>query len=158
MEFTKTGTERHNIFDFWLVDNKKDWAIIPSGTIRGISIDMPIRLQTGKVSWGKTHIEKRHGNELKQIKMTVCELLHKKLGQPGSFYSSEEENKIKLVMRLAPDTLVILRHIETRYEEFFTVTTMYRIPRSIDGSEVGRYFSSFRESPTDNAAQHTLPK
>ena len=150
MEFTKTGTERSNLFDFWLVDNRKDWAIIPSGTIRGLSVDMPIRLQTGEFSWGKTHIEKKHGYELKQLGMTVFELLYKKLGQPGSFYSSEEENKIKLVMRLAPDTLVILRQIETRHEEFFTVTTMYRIPRSIDGSEIGRYFSSFRESPIDN--------
>lgn len=145
MEFTKAGTERHNLYDFWLVDAKKDWAIIPSGTIRGLNTDMPIRLQAGTFKWGKSHIEKKHGYWLKQQGKSVCELLHAKLGQPGAFYSSEEDDKVKLVMRVAPDALIILRQIETRYEEFFTVTTMYQVPRHIDGSEVGRYFSSFRE-------------
>ena len=144
MEFTKTGTERHNPYDFWLVDDERDWAVIPSGTIAGFNVDIPICLQAGTSKWGKSHIEKRHGYWLKQRKKTVCELLDTKLSQPGAFYSSEEGSKIKLVMRVAPDALIVLRLIEKRDEEFFTVTTMYQVPREIDGSEIGRYFSSFR--------------
>lgn len=150
MEFTKTGTERYNPYDFWLIDSERNWAVIPAGTIDGFGVDIPICLQAGSSKWGKSHIEKRHGHWLTQRNKTVCELLHTKLGQPGAFYSSEEGNKIKLIMRVAPDALIVLRHIEKRDEEFFTVTTMYQIPRHIDGSEIGRYFSSFRESPIDN--------
>ena len=75
----------------------------------------------------------------------VCELLHEKLGQPGHFFSSEESSKVKLVMRLAPDALLILRHVENKtLGDFLTVTTMYQVPRHIDGAGIGRYLSDYR--------------
>ncbi|HPE60586.1 MAG TPA: hypothetical protein PLB10_09630 [Thiolinea sp.] len=143
MEFTSTGNNHH--FDFWMVNKQRYWAVIPPETIHGFSSELPICLQSGTASWGKKHIEHRHKHWLEKQQKTVCELLYEKLGQPGSFFSSEEANKVKLVMRLAPDSLLILRHVENRtYGDFLTVTTMYQVPRHIDGTGIGRYVSEYR--------------
>lgn len=142
MEFSSTG-DHHR--DFWMVNNQQHWAIIPDGTLAGFTGDLPICLQTGTPGWGKIHIERNHGGWLQRQGTTVCDLLYKKLGQPGTFYSTEEDNKLKLVMRLSPDALLAFRHIRHYHlGDFLTIITMYRVPRHIDGSEIGRYLSEYR--------------
>ena len=143
MEFTSTGNNHH--FDFWMVNGQTHWARLPPNTIQGFSCELPICLQTGTASWGKTHIERKHKHWLETQSKNACELLYEKLGQPGHFFSSEESSKVKLVMRLAPDALLILRHVENKtLGDFLTVTTMYQVPRHIDGSGIGRYLSNYR--------------
>lgn len=143
MDVTSTG--RGNQYDFWLLSQQKDWAVIPSGVVKGFDEDLPIRLQTGNVTWGKVHIERRHGHWLQRLDRSLFQLLYEKLGQPGQFYSTEEDNKIKIAMRLAPDALLVLRYIHNqRYGPFFTVTTLYQLSHAIDGQNIGRYLSEFR--------------
>ena len=152
MDITSEG--RGNPYDFWLWSQQRDWAVIPAGTIRGFNEDLPIRLQTGTFSWGKVHIERRHGHWLNRLNRSLFELLHEKLGQPGQFYSTEEDSKIKIAMRLAPDALLVLRYIDNRrYGAFLTVTTMYQLNHAIDGENLGRYLSEFRA--LDNTEEST---
>ncbi|GAA6167065.1 hypothetical protein [Sessilibacter corallicola] len=131
--------------DFWLINGQRDWATVPDGKINGFNGDLPIRLQVGNFGWGKKHIEKRHGHWLAKLGRTLAEVLHEKLGQPGQIYSTEENDKIKIMMRLSPDALLVLRHVRHReYGDFFTVVTLYKQTGHIDGESIGRYDSSFR--------------
>ncbi|MGR4991337.1 hypothetical protein ACPV3U_17335 [Vibrio rotiferianus] len=139
--FTTTGDKP---FDFWLINNSKDWAVIPAGTIKGFDEDLPIRLQVGNKGFGQKHIEFRHSHWLKKITKTVQEALATKLGQSGSIYTTEEDNKLKIMMRVSPDSLLVIRHVSNRQGNFFTVVSLYYKNERVDGDYVGRYESKFK--------------
>ncbi|GLS83258.1 hypothetical protein [Paraferrimonas haliotis] len=139
--FTVTG---NNKYDYWLVNGRRDWAVIPSGTITGFDEDLPIRLQVGHAGFGQIHIEKRHRHWLRKINKSLQEVLALKLAQPGTIYSTEEDRKIKIAMRLSPDALLILRLTPHRYGNFLTVVSLYIRNGKLDGDILGRYCSSFK--------------
>ncbi|MCP4702650.1 MAG: hypothetical protein GY862_38185 [Gammaproteobacteria bacterium] len=140
-EFEPSGSRKR---DCWLVNDSIDWAVIPSGTIDGFCQDMPVRLQIGDPSWGQRHIENKHGHWLRKLGKSVAEVLYIKLGQPGQIYSTEQGNKIKIIMRINPDSLLILRHAHQKNTNFFTVTSLYKYNGHLDGENIGRYLSRFR--------------
>ena len=141
MEFRETGGKAH---DFILVDDKIDWAVIPGGTLDGFNVDLPIRLQVGNPAFGKQHIINRHSPWLDKHQKSVEEMLFEKLGSPGQVWTTEEDDKIKIMMSLAPDAVLVLKLINTKKDSFFSVTTIYHKRGSVDGSRIGRYISSFR--------------
>ena len=138
--FSTTGGHK---FDYWLINSKKDWAVIPANTIEGFDRDIPIRLQKGTKSFGQEHIHIKHGRWLHKHKLSLTELLSLKLAQPGIFYSTKHENKIKLMMRLTPDTLIVLRY-EKSDGGFFTIVTMYKKRGSVKGHKIGLYHPDFK--------------
>lgn len=139
--FTKTGDTP---FDYWLINSNRDWAVIPAGTIEGFDEDLPIRLQVGDKGFGQKHIEFRHGHWLKKIKKTVQEALSTKLGQSGNIFTTEEDNKLKIMMRVSPDSLLIIRYVPNKQGNFFTVVSLYYKNERVDGDHVGRYESRFK--------------
>ena len=141
MEFRETGGKAH---DFILVDDKIDWALIPAGTFEGFDVDLPIRLQVGNPAFGKQHIIKRHSRWLDKHQKSVEEMLFEKLGSSGQVWTTEEDDKIKIMMSVAPDAVLVLKLIHTKTDSFFSVTTIYHKRGSVDGSRIGRYVSSFR--------------
>ncbi len=142
-EFSKEGDDR---FTFWTVNASKDWAIIPANTLKGFPEERPIRLQVGTKTWGQTHIEFRHSMWLKKIDKTVQEALFLKLAQSGSVYSTEDDNKIKIMMRIAPDSLLVLRLVNNKHGDFLTVVSLYYKNERVDGDALGRYKSTFQTS------------
>jgi hypothetical protein len=138
--FSQEGHGRHS---YLLVNNSRDWAIIPAGTLKGFAQTLPIRLQVGTKAWGKLHIEFAHGNWLKKIGKTVEEALYTKLSQSGTVFTTESEDKIKIIMRLPPDAILVLRYTKHSEGDFFTVVTLYLKNNKVDGEAIGRYLSSF---------------
>lgn len=135
----------NNKWSFWLLDERIDWAVVPAGIIKGFDEELPIRLQVGTPAWGKVHIENRHSRWLASKSMCACEMLYKKLGQSGQIFSTEENGKIKIMMRIAPDALLVLRYVNTgKSEPFFTVVTLYYHNQHLDGESLGRYVYKFR--------------
>lgn len=133
--FTVAG---RGVYDFWLLDGQPDFATIPGGVFDGLDQDMPIRLQNGDRWFGMTHIQQRHNHWVQKQEPTGCAatLLHRKLSQSGKMHT-ESSNKYLIAMRLAPEAVVILKHIPAR--GFLSVVTMYFRQGPIDGPEVGRY-------------------
>ena len=70
---------------------------------------------------------------------SVPELVHFKLGQGGTIYSTEEDAKVKISMRLAPDSLLILNIYEHTQTPHLSVTSLYAFPRNLDGQRLGKY-------------------
>ena len=141
--FTYTGTGTHK-FDFWEINGNRDWAVIPAGTMVNFDEDLPIRLQVGHRGFGQIHIEHRHGHWLKKIKKSLQEALSFKLSQPGTIYTTEENNKIKIMMRVNPDSLLVLRYTENKAGNFLTVVSLYFKNERVDGENIGRYIYSFK--------------
>lgn len=137
--FLVQGVEK---YDFYTVNGSMDWAIVPAGTIKYLNQETPIRVQVGDYSWGYIHTAHKHRDFLSKNKSTLEELFYKKLGQSGSIYSTEEDKKFKISMRLSPSVIVLLRYIPKG--EFLTLVTMYQLNRRLDGIELGRYRSEFR--------------
>jgi hypothetical protein len=134
-EFTQTGTHAS---DLWLVDGSPDFAIFPSGTIESITEDTPIHLKVGTPAYGAIHIQKRerwykqHGFE------SAAAFVYFKLSHSGPIYTTEVETKIKIMMRLNPNALLVLEHF-TRGRPHFSVTTIYQSSSPLDGEFIGRY-------------------
>lgn len=144
--FTKEGDKW---FHHWLINGQRDFALIPAGVMRGFDVDLPVRLQNGNpYSFGYTHIEKRM-KWVKSISEGIPELIYAKLGQSGQVWSTELESKIKIVMQLAPEAMLVLTEQDrTRQggDRYLSVTTIYN-PRGsahLDGELIGRYQSEFR--------------
>lgn len=138
-EFTKTGTEQS---DYWQRDGNSTFSTLPANTIAIIKVDLPIRLHIGNHTYGQIHIEK-HWNYASAGKRTIPELIYYKLGQPGTIYCSENQNKFKIVMAVSPGGMLVLEHryklLNQSKEHYLSVTTFYANRAPVDGSKVGRY-------------------
>lgn len=142
MVFSQTGSKKR---DFWLIDGQKDWAIIPNGTINGFNQDLPVRLQVGDLSWGQKHIDNKHRHWLEKLNKSLADTLYLKLGQSGQIYSTEDDCKIKIMMYINPGALLVLRHVQDDKDgDFFTVVTLYKQNKRLDGESLGRYLYTFR--------------
>jgi len=153
------GREGNEKFDFWLINGIKNFAIIPANTIKDIKSDIPvhnnipIRLQVGNKMFGEQHIIDKHSHWINDLvkknyivsqENKVAELVWLKLGQNGAIYSTETSKKIKIMMRISPDALMVLHYTQANHEIFFTIATLYKATSPIDGTPIGRYLSSFR--------------
>jgi hypothetical protein len=135
--FTRSGT-RHK--DRWLIDDKPEFAVFPGGVIAEVGYDLPIFLYVGTPAYGETHIRVRHAVWVKDQGLSVPELVHTKLCQPGLIYCTEENHKLKISLRLAPSSLMVLTLKQSRdYGEHLSVTTLYAHPQRLDGLQIGRY-------------------
>lgn len=134
--FTCTG-DKHN--DLWLVNGSPVFAIFPAGIIENITADVPIHLKVGNSAFGARHIEARHYRWLtKQGFATAHELVHFKLAQPGIVYCTEAENKLKIMMRLRPEAIMVMELLH-KPATHLSVTTLYYHQGSLDGDVLGRY-------------------
>lgn len=133
--FTVAGNKK---YDFWLLDGQRNFATIPAGTFDGLDQAMPICLQNGDKWFGMRHIQQRHNHWVIKQEPSGCAatLLHRKLSQSGKMHVGDED-KFLIAMRLAPEAVVILKHIPRL--EFLSVVTMYFRQGPIDGEEIGRY-------------------
>lgn len=133
--FTAAGQGR---YDFWLLDGQPDFAVIPGGTFGGLARDLPIRLQNGNKGFGMEHIRQRHNHWVQRHEPSGCAatLLHRKLSQSGKMHVADG-SKYLMAMRLAPEAVVVLKHIPA--QGFLTVVTMYFRQGPIEGHVVGRY-------------------
>ena len=134
-------------FDYVLLNNQRNWAVIPAGTFQGFDEELPIRLQVGNKFFGREHIIYRHSRWLAKHQKTVEEMLHTKLNHSGTVYTTDKEAKIKINMRISPDALVVLAHIKTKHDSFFSVISLYYKNEYIDGEDIGRYLPEFAVSP-----------
>lgn len=143
-DFSAAGAGK---YDFWLLDGKPDFAVIPGGFLNGISYDVPIRLQNGNHGFGLEHIQRKHSHWVNRNEPSGCipTLLHRKLSQTGKMYLTDRHNYL-VAMRMAPEALIVLKPILN--QGFFTVVTMYFRQGPIEGHEVGRYLGySWARSP-----------
>ncbi|MRT30447.1 hypothetical protein [Herbaspirillum sp. CAH-3] len=124
-------------YGFWTVDGSTDFGLMPAGIFSGVDKPLPIRLQHGNKKWGVEHIEQRHGAWLLKQEHTPASMVHLKLQQSGSVYSTEAEDKTKINMMLNPSALLVLRYIPT--QEYLTVVTIYLKQDKIDGTYLGKY-------------------
>lgn len=122
---------------FWLINGNPNFAVVPGGTLQGFGMDMPIRLPVGDNKFGATHILNKHYHWVMKAQQNGCvaTLVHRKLSQSGRFYTTDSSEKLALVMRVAPDAFMVLRHLS----DFFSITTLYVRPRQTEGIELGRY-------------------
>lgn len=77
--------------------------------------------------------------------MSVPEIIYYKLGQNGTIYCTESENRINISMPTFPKGLIVLQFIaDQALGDFLSVTTIYpsRDPNSEDF--IGRYSGAFR--------------
>ena len=151
--FIPTGT---TVDDYWLVDGSKDFSFLPANTLTGWTIDLPIRLHVGNISFGQIHMQKHLYQFNDRQKRNVPELIHYKLGQGADIYGAETKVKIKFKCGLAPNALITLERRYTKLgdgaiDEYLSLVTFYppRIPP--DGMKIGRYDSSFQRQAVANA-------
>ncbi|MFM0179086.1 MULTISPECIES: hypothetical protein [Paraburkholderia] len=133
-------TNKKPEFEFWTVNGSTDFAFMPPGLVSmAPSTSVPIRLQHGTGEWGEVHINRNHGSWLMQQGTTAAEMVHKKLSQPGSIFTTEEESKLKVNITLSPTALLVLRFIPWQ-QPFFTVVTVYfKSAGRLDGQYLGTY-------------------
>lgn len=131
--FTVTGTHKK---DYYLLNGSPDFAVIPAGTVAGISIPMPIRLPYGDSLFGAQHILARHERWVLENESTGCvaTLVWKKLSQRGSIFV-EQETKLNLSLKINPSALLILKQLDG----FYSVTTLYYHQRPAKGQLIGTY-------------------
>lgn len=142
---------KHPKYDFYSVNDTIDFAYMP--IIEGITDKtIPIRLQRGDSSFGSTHIDYKHKAWLQKNKTTAPEMVWIKLQQSGFIYTTEEDDKLKVVMRMPPAALVVLRFIEAR-EPFFSIVSVYFREGQLDGTKLGIYPST----KNDATPEFTIP-
>ena len=112
--------------------------MFPGGLLDFVPAPIPIRLQRGNRSWGCEHIAAKHAPWLSLHKVDAPAMVFKKLQGTGRIYTSEEDDKLKIALRIAPSAVVILRFIKSE-AAYFRVVTCYALQRIVDGTEVGRY-------------------
>jgi len=133
--------------DFYLADEQMDFGVMPAGICA--QIELPIRLQRGDTSWGAEHIERKHKPWLVKSNLNAQQMVWTKLQQSGPVYSTEENDKSKIIMRMPPAAFVILRLINTKPEPFLTVVSVYFREGGADGTKMGFYPSTkHKELPT----------
>jgi hypothetical protein len=135
-DFDCTGSHWN---DWWLVDGSPDFALFPGGLLEWAPEPLPIRLHVGNLSWGERHIGHKHGVWVRRQKMSVAALVHHKLNQHGSLYTTEADTKFKISLRLAPDALCVLRYERQSDGGYWSVVTLYSHPQGLDGMRIGRY-------------------
>lgn len=128
-----------NKYDFYSSTDGIDIGVFPGGTISSIPDPLPIRLQRGDRTWGGLHIATKHGHWLKKQQLDVHEMVWLKLRQQGAVYTTEENGKLKISLRIHPAALLILRLIDTGSEIFLTVVSVYFHPQSLDGDKLCDY-------------------
>jgi len=126
-----------NKLDFYSRNGVTDLAIIPGGTHPDQPADAPVRLQRGDFGWGAIHIATKHGHWLDKNNLQVHEMVWFKLQQAGGIYNTEEEDKLKISLRISPSALLILRFIPRH--GFFTVVSLFLHPNGLDGEHIGHY-------------------
>lgn len=134
--FTTTGAHKK---DYYLLNGSPDFAVIPSGVIKGIDQAMPIRLPYGDTSFGAFHIKHKHGEWVTKNEPTACvaTLVWKKLTQRGSMFI-EVDSKLNLSLKINPSALLILKQLDG----FYSVTTLYHHQRAAKGQLIGTYQGS----------------
>lgn len=134
--FSTTG---HQPWDCWLADGDRAFGYLPGGLLPGVNQACPIWLKVGTEAYGERHITKRHGHWVERQGMGVPELVFAKLGQSGVIYTTEREGKLKINLRLAPASLMVLDWMGQHAHPHYSVTTLFAHPRNLDGSIIGRY-------------------
>jgi len=135
-QFIAQGDHHNNL---WLVDNTPVFATFPGGIVDNIPQDTPIYLKVGNKAFGAKHIEEKHARWLeKQGFSTAHELVYFKLKQAGSVYCTESETKIKIMMRLRPEAILVMEFFE-RPHPHLSITTIYYHQGALDGEIIGRY-------------------
>lgn len=122
----------------WLTDGSPNLAFFPMGLKEGCG-GLPIRLHVGNVGFGHHHIALKHSHWYKRIGKTIPELIYEKLQQAGYIYLTEAGGKLKISLRITPETLILmeLRHLDQ--EGYFSIVTAYSHPSRLDGESLGRY-------------------
>lgn len=131
-------TERHDARDFWTLNGSRTFGIFPGGILDKAPNDTPIYLQRGNRATGATHIQHTHGAWLKKLAMSVPEVVWRKCQQPGQIFNTEEANKLKVLIYLAPSALLVARYVNAD-KPFFTVVTVYFHEGALDGIRLGRF-------------------
>jgi len=126
-------------YDFYAAADGLDIGIFPGGLVPDIPADLPIRLQRGNGQWGALHIATKHGHWLKKQGLDVHEMVWHKLRQRGAIYTTEENGKLKISLRISPAALVVLRLISSGAEVFMTVVSVYFHPKALDGTKLAEY-------------------
>ena len=133
-QYREQGVDK---YAFWQVNGSPIFGMMPPGIIAGVDVAEPIYLQRGNALWGATHIEKRHQAWLTKNNHSVASMVYLKLRQQGDVYSAEEPEKSKILMRVNPSALLLLRH---SLDGYFSVTSMYFKNEALDGLFLGKYF------------------
>lgn len=134
--FTQTGPDEN---DLWLVDGQQEFATFPANVIECVPEPLPIFLKVGNSLFGAKHISLRHGHWVKRHCNSVQELVYLKLGQSGSIFSSEQDSKLKICLRLNPDALLVLNLFDRVEVPHFSVTSIYAMPSTLDGMRLGKF-------------------
>jgi hypothetical protein len=134
--YMQTGSTIH---DFWLVDGQKDFAIVQVEAVPFLSQPLPVWLKVGNAVFGSNHILQRHGKWALSHATSVPELVYKKLGQPGTIYTTEQDSKLKICIRISPEALLVLNLFDRVPVPHLSVTSLYAMPRSVDGERLGKY-------------------
>ncbi|AUW07505.1 hypothetical protein [Vibrio campbellii] len=141
--FTHQGTDPD---DYILVDGQKDWAIIPSNTLKGQRTDTPIRLRVGNDNYGEKHINLRHKGWLMKKRRTVPELVWEKLSLNGGvFFKDPKKNRTNLYVKIDPTAYLVMERHQCKIDKswFFSVVTMFPKAAPKDLVELGKYQSNF---------------
>jgi hypothetical protein len=120
------------------VDGTPNLAFFPAGLKVGCD-GLPIRLHVGNVGFGHHHISLKHSHWYKRVGKEIPDLIYEKLQQAGYIYSTEIEGKLKISLRIAPETLILLELRHSEQESYFSIVTAYSHPSRIDGEGLGRY-------------------
>jgi len=120
-----------------LIDGQPNFAVIPAGTLDRFDKDMPIRLPKGDTKYGAMHISKKHGHWIikQQKDGCVATLVHRKLSQVGRIHTTETNDKLTLMMRLAPEAFMVLKIMT----DCLSITTLYLKQKPTDGVEIAKY-------------------
>lgn len=117
--------------DYWLVDGRNNFSILPANTINGWTIDLPIRLHIGrKESFGQLHMEKHRQEFQGSQKRSIAELLWGRLGEGGLIFDTDKINKKKIQFKQKTAALIF---IERRFrnlpnglrDEYLSMVTFY---------------------------------
>lgn len=122
----------------WLVNGDPNFAFFPPGLKEGCDA-LPIRLHVGNVGFGHHHIELKHSHWYERVGKAIPELIYEKLQQSGHIFLTESDDKVKISLRITPETLILLELRRLQQESYFSIVTAYRHPNRIDGDSLGRY-------------------
>lgn len=161
---TPLGSKSHSR-DFWLVNGCIDWSFVRGPVAEKLCVpdNTPIRLHVGhERKYGALHIYKRQRrvsiqNLLRKHNSTsrryadICqnntfaaEYAWLKLCSPGTFYSTEDEDKSKIVLASSPSSLMVMKPVDRNGEYYFSIITLYPASNhNVDGERLGRYNSQW---------------
>lgn len=132
-------------FDFWTCNGSPDFGLIPAGVL-GCPEPTPIRLQRGTTAWGAFHIQQKHWHWVQKHALSVPELAWSKCQQAGRIYDAEEACKSKIALRVHPSALMLLKY-QGGSSPYFSISTLYAMPTSLDGTYLARYVDTLINRP-----------